>query len=629
MPKTKIKETGRKIPDIILFDNLKALKEAEKEALFFTLDKNLCDKARERGFICRSPADYIDSKDLEFKNPDYELMYEYLSKLATYDDINLGLLMQNIFIHLEASQKFRVYKILKELFDKENPNSIKVVTKGKPIYSWNEVGDTEIPVNLVESMADNKGIDFKVENMSLTTPIKNKLFKLTSPFLLRNIERFTESVIRIRRGNVSKGANADIIIFTSTIYLDTIEPVLKYLSKRGIKLLIIMQSHGFFNFGLSKAKYKYLQDLGAVRSFESYQNKAVYKIVKREQKRLKKIWNEIRNDGEFQKQFFIDNANVWNAFKDHFWFYYSVQFPRLVKYIETGKRILEIEEPEAVVFKADGPVPDRTFSIVAEKFQIPTILISHGICFPTKNYIPTSKYVAVWGPKFKDYMILKGLDAQQVAVTGAPNYDALTKLESKEDLRRELGLPESKLIVTFATQGFSEQIRRKLTYEVLKSMKELNGVLLVIKPHPLENPKIYRKFLREFDADIPPEKIILMPKVNTSKLIKASDLLLTVNSTVALEANVIGTPVLTLNFTEQKDVFYSGEGGAVGVENPEALTDMIYKALYDEKFKEEMSINRNEFLQKYIAYKDGGATEKAADLVLRVMEESRKERNEN
>jgi len=154
----------------------------------------------------------------------------------------------------------------------------------------------------------------------------------------------------------------------------------------------------------------------------------------------------------------------------------------------------------------------------------------------------------------------------------------------------------------------------------------MHEVLLVIKPHPLENPKIYRKFLKEFDADIPPEKIILMPKVNTSKLIKASDLLLTVNSTVALEANVIGTPVLTLNFTEQKDVFYSGEGGAVGVENPEALTDMIYKALYDEKFKEKMSINRNEFLQKYIAYKDGGATERAADLVLRVMEESKRKK---
>lgn len=619
------------IPDIILFDNLKALKDAEKEALFFTLDKDMCDKARERGFICRSPDDYIGSNDLELKNPDYELMYEWLSKLATYDDFNLGLLMQNIFINLEAIQKFRVYKILKELFNKEKPESIKVVTKGGKNYRWNEVGDREIPVGLVESMTDNKGIDFKFENIGLTMPIKNKLYRLTAPFLLRTIERFTENVIRIKKGNIQKNVKkARVIIFLhSNKNWHVIEPVLTYLGKQGVDLLIIIQSHGFFNFGLSKKNYEHLQGLGEVRSFESYQNKSIYKIMTEERKCLKKLWNEIKGDAEFQKGFLLDDINVWNVFRDHFWFYHTVQFPRIVKYIETGKRIVEIEKPEVVVFLGDGPVPSRTFSTVAEKFQIPTILISHGIYFPIEAYIPKCKYVAVWGPKFKEYIVLKGLNKEQVIVTGAPNYDALTKFESKGDLRRELGLPESKLIVTFATQGFSDQIRRELTYEVLGSIKELNEVLLVIKPHPLEKPKLYENFVKKtFASDIlSKKKVIVMHWVNTSKLIKASDLLLTVNSTVALEANVIGTPVLTLNFTEQKDVFFSREGGAVGVENPEALTDMIYKALYDEKFKEKMFINRNNFLQKCTFNEDGGATERAANLVMQVIEESKRKKD--
>lgn len=627
MRKSKIKEESRKIPDIVLFDDLKALKGEDKEALFFTLDNDMCDKARERGFNCRNTNDYVDSKDLELKNPDYELMREWLSKLATYDGINLGLLVQNMFSLLEANQKFRVYKVLKELIAKEKPESVKVVTKGKPIYRWNEVGDPEIPVGLVESMANSKGIDFKLENIGLTTSIKNRIFKLTAPFLLRSIERFTESIIRIKRGIISKNANAKIIVFlANTNNLHVIEPVLKYLDKQGVELLIIIQSHGFFNFGLDRKKYKLLRDWGEVRSFESYQNKSIYKIVTVERKRLKELWNEIKSDDDLQKEFLLGDVNVWKAFEDSFWFYYAVQFPRLVKYIETGKRILKIEKPEVVVFKA-GPVPDGTFTTVAEKFQIPTVLISHGIYFPPQIYIPKCKHVAVWGPKFKDYMILSGLDKQQqVAVTGAPNYDILTKLESKEDLRRELGLPLSKTIVTFATQGFTDQITRKLTYEVLRSIKDLNKVLLVIKPHPLEKTKLYKKFLREFDAGISLDKAILMPGVNISKLIKASDLLLTVNSTTALEANVIGTPVLTLNFTEQKDLFYSQEGGAVGVETPEALTDTVYKALYDEKFKERISINRNEFLQNYSFNEDGGATERAANLIMQVIEESKRKK---
>ena len=626
MQKSKIEEAGRKIPDIILFDNLKALKEAEKEALFFTLDKNMCNKAKERGLNCRSPDDYIDSKDLETQDYEFDLMREWLSKLTTYDDINLGLLMQSSFIHLEANQKFRIYKILKELIAKEKPNSIKVVTKGKPIYRWTEVGDPEIPVGLTESMADNEGIDFKLEYIGLTTPLKNKVFRSAAPFLLWHTEKLTEHIIRIKRGNITKNANAKVMIYLNNTYnLHVIEPVLKYLSEQGVELLIIIQSHGFFNFGLSKREYKHLQDLGTVRSFESYQNNSIYKIVSAERKRLKKAWNEIKGDVEFQKNFLLDNVNVWKAFEDSFWFYYAVQFPRLVKYIETDKRILEIEKPEAIVFKAGG----QTCATVAERFGIPTILETHGYISPRKqHHLRAHQYFAVWGPKIKEYMVsIHGLNKEQVTVTGAPHYDALTKLKSKDKLRKELGLPESKLIVTFATQPFSDEIRKKLTHETLRSVKELKNVLLVIKPHPIENPKFYSKFLREFDTDISSDKkVMLMPGVNISKLLKASDLLLTVHSTVVLAANIIGTPVLTLNFTEQKDFYYSKEGGAVGVENPETLTEMICKALYDEKFKEKMSINRNEFLQKYTFNEDGRATERETNLVMRVIEESKKKK---
>jgi len=620
-----------KVPDIILFDDLKALKNTDKRALFFTLDKDMCDKARERGFNCRSPEDYIDSEDLELKNPDYELMYEWLSKLTTYDDINLGLLTQITFIRLEAMQKFHVYKVLKELFDKEKPESIKIVAKRKPMYRWDDgLGYYRIPVTLVESMADNKRMNLEIEDIDLTTPIKNELFSLAAPFLLRTIERSTESIIRMRKGSISKSVDAKIIIFLhSDKNWHVIEPVLKYLGEHGVELLIIIQSHGFFNFGLSKKNYEQLQDLGDVRSFESYQNKSIYKIMDRERRHLKELWHKIENDNEFQKEFLLDDTNVWNVFKDHFWFYYAVQFPRLVKYIETGKRIVEIEKPEVVVFIGDGPAPSRTFSTVAEKFQVPTILISHAINFPTKIYIPTCKYVAVWGFKFKEYMISNGLDTKQVVVTGAPQYDALTKLGGKEELRREFGFPINRHIITFATQPYSEQITRKLVHEVLRSIKKLDEVFLVIKPHPREKPGLYENFVKEvFTPDILSNtKVMVLFGVNIGQLIKASNLLLTVDSAVALESNVIGTPVLTLNFTEQKDIFYSKEGGAIGVENSETLTDTIYKALYDEKFKEMMHVSRNKFLQKCTYSDDGKATERAANLVMQVMEESKREKD--
>ena len=598
---------------IIIFDDIKALRGDYKESLFFTLDEILCSVAKERGFNCKCPKDYNDSLDLTVESGEFDLMRRWLSVLEDYDNISLGSLMEDTFIHLDAMQKIRLYKIFNHLIENEKPTDIKIITRGKLLYAWDKLGSTEIPVSLVKSMAENIGLNITIEYVGRSILIKNRLYKLFMTSLL-NIERLTESFIRFRYGrkleNLSCGKNGDILVFLSNTYnLGVIEPILKILNEEGMNITIVLQSHGFFNFGPNKEELEYLGNFGRVKLFESYQDSSVMRAMQLIRKKFKDDFKRLNNDQEFQRSFSFGKVNMWEVFRELFRFYYYVQFPRIVKYIETGKRIFRVEEPKLVIFKADGPTPDRTFATVANSLNIPTILVSHGIYFPNKSYVPKCKFVTVWGPKFKEYMELKGVNSNDVIITGAPHYDDLIKLKkSKNNFREELNLPDGK-IVTFATQGFSEMINQKLVSEVMRVLTEIKDITLVIKPHPREDPEFYRKFFGNSD------RTIILPEVDISKLIKASDLLLTVNSTVALESNVIGTPVLTLNFTEEKDDFYGKEGGAISVNDESKLVDVVFRSLFNDEYREEIYTRHLEFLKKYTFNEDAKASERVVELV--------------
>ncbi len=102
-------------------------------------------------------------------------------------------------------------------------------------------------------------------------------------------------------------------------------------------------------------------------------------------------------------------------------------------------------------------------------------------------------------------------------------------------------------------------------------------------------------------------------------LLAASRAVITVNSTVALDAAVLGVPTLVIGLPNNLSPFVDA-GIMAGHERDPA--DMLSRILYDEDFRQELGTARRAFLSEFQIGSDGRAAERSAEAVLQLVEGS-------
>lgn len=209
--------------------------------------------------------------------------------------------------------------------------------------------------------------------------------------------------------------------------------------------------------------------------------------------------------------------------------------------------------------------------------------------------------------------------AKKVVITGQPRYDVLyhaDKLYDRAKIMRDLGLnPDKKMLFwTTATHGASLAENIKNIKTVYNAMASLKDVLLVIKLHPEEDQKALL-----YKADKSFEPLIVGGEEDTYPLLFACDLMMTKSSTTATEAVALNKPVISLNLSGEPDmVRYVAERVALGVYKEEDLKPAIERLLKDDS---ELAKNREKYIEKYLYKIDGKSTERAVNLILKVLKE--------
>ena len=239
--------------------------------------------------------------------------------------------------------------------------------------------------------------------------------------------------------------------------------------------------------------------------------------------------------------------------------------------------------------------------------------------------------IAVLSPSAKEWFARDGFPSDRLYVIGQPRFDLIQKQPfDPKRLRAELGLPEDKGIIVLATQPmvesfiWTEKEREKFIEVVVGAMKDFSEKRLVIKLHPDENMAVYRQILGKIGDD----KIVLCRDTDTYELLNACDLLITFYSTVALEAMLFRKPVVSVNLFGKADIFpFALSGAALGVSRAEELIPAVRKALYDAAAREELFSKSREFAYEHAYKTDGRASERGAELILRLVEEAAGKRN--
>ena len=206
--------------------------------------------------------------------------------------------------------------------------------------------------------------------------------------------------------------------------------------------------------------------------------------------------------------------------------------------------------------------------------------------------------------------------SKNTVVMGQPRYDILNKASEIYDqskIIRDFGLDPDKKILLWTTQthGLSYEENINNINSMYKAMSTITDAQLVIKLHPGEDQKAS---LYTQNKDYKP--VILGRDADVHALLYACDIMITKNSTTALEAALLDKPVIILNLSNEPDrLDYVNEGIAIGVYDSESLGSAIDQALNDNHLRNQLNEGREKYIEKYLYKNDGKATERVVNLI--------------
>jgi hypothetical protein len=206
--------------------------------------------------------------------------------------------------------------------------------------------------------------------------------------------------------------------------------------------------------------------------------------------------------------------------------------------------------------------------------------------------------------------------ADSLLVTGSPRLDALVRtvggLSSEEiAAARDACGADSRELVLFVAK-FSQA--RHVLGPLAAAIGRMPGVQLAIKTHPAETADAYEPLARGHqNVRILPAAAPLGP------LLRACRLVITVNSTVALDAGVLGIPALVIGLPNNLSPFVEA-GIMAGAAAASDIEPALHRILYDEEFRLQIERSREEYLRRFAIGSDGRAAARSADAVFALTE---------
>jgi hypothetical protein len=149
-------------------------------------------------------------------------------------------------------------------------------------------------------------------------------------------------------------------------------------------------------------------------------------------------------------------------------------------------------------------------------------------------------------------------------IVGAPQYDVFRNPEyyqSKEEFCKENGLDPAKPIVLYAlgSPNLFDEFPGAIEFLKRAAKGDMGDVQVIVRPHPLkfsdpglfDLPKIYNKILIQTSNPKQGEKVFTHDKAKIHEWLntyKHSDVIIQLGSTVAVDASILDTPIINIDF---------------------------------------------------------------------------------
>jgi CDP-glycerol glycerophosphotransferase (TagB/SpsB family) len=130
-------------------------------------------------------------------------------------------------------------------------------------------------------------------------------------------------------------------------------------------------------------------------------------------------------------------------------------------------------------------------------------------------------------------------------------------------------------LVLFAAK---EREARGVLPQLIRAVATMDDLQLVVKPHPAETADVYTSVV-----GAAPNVRVVEPSAPLPALLAAARAIVTVNSTVAIDAMAIGVPSLVIGLPNNLSPFVE-RGLMLGAGGAEEIRASLLKLLYDQEF---------------------------------------------
>ncbi len=329
----------------------------------------------------------------------------------------------------------------------------------------------------------------------------------------------------------------------------------------------------------------------------------------------------------------IRDCNLWPIVVCELTGISHLQFPWSARAMDESAAALDTLAPEVVVTYAEAGGWGRALTLEARRRSIPVVALQHGFIYRHwLNYqheedelSPSATNAADRGFPLPTCTLLHDdLALKQLTTMGRFPSDALavtgsTRLDSLVESARSLSpadLSEVRASIEARTDQHLVVVASKFSQlgpalsALAAAVRQMPDVFVLVKCHPAEEPDPYERI-----AESAPNFRVAGASSDLGRLIAASRVLVTVNSTAAIEAMVLGVPALVVNMPNNLTPFVEA-GVMAGARRLEEIGPTLRSLLYDEEHRTELARLRRSFLTTNRIGSDGRAAERAVEAIL-------------
>ena len=344
--------------------------------------------------------------------------------------------------------------------------------------------------------------------------------------------------------------------------------------------------------------------------FETMLKDNKFEMIKNEkskifESKIRKLWE---NEEFFSKYFSKEGILSWNVIKPTLKKLIHNRKNEIINEIELTKRLFEKNKFESVVVFQEVGLTEQIVITFAKKENIPIILLQQGLYYDTKEavianrtmtvYPRNSDKFAVWGEIAKEDAYENAeLSSEMISIVGAPRYDRIESIDcvTKEEfvLIAAQG-PAYNYVQGHLIKNF--EIYEKTISEICKTILK-HGKKIVIKLHPSPREYDITNLVKGVSNEIE-----VVTTGDIIPLIKSCSFMISMGlSTSIIEAQILHKPVIAIPVLDYKmgipRIFKSNSCIVCNTKN---FQNKLEEILVDEKLKNDIRKNGDEFVNKYL-----------------------------